>query len=121
MRDIDDVFLEDTVDENGDEAITFDSEIYDYVFSDDSIKTDKLWDGLIEGSSQASGCPAVLEFLGGDHEEVSRVVMFQPTEDELTVIRLKDGKEERTIPLKQLSCVRLATLPSGFEQEDQVS
>lgn len=114
----DKIFPEDVENSSDEESVNFDSEIYDYVFSDDNIETDSLWNGLIGGESDAPGCPAVLEFLGGEREEVSCAVLFHPTPDELSILHLDDGSQDRVIRLAELSCIRLAHLPSFIKFDD---
>jgi len=107
--------------DTGDEAVDFDSDIYDYVFSDDTIQTDELWDGLIDDRPNAQGTPAILEFLNGKREEVGRLDLFRPTPDEVTIVALDDDAGERSVPLQELCCIRLAKLPSSFDLQKDPS
>jgi len=86
--------------------------IYGEVFSDGIDEIDNLWDDLFPSSSENQGLPAVLQYIDGRMEDVSSAVLFQPTRDDVTII-LEDGSE-RVVPLKQLSCIRMADIPSQF-------
>ncbi len=115
----DSVFADDPPKSSADnETISFDSEIYDYVFSDDRIETEQLWDALVEGCSENSGCAAVIEFLDGRREEVSRLLLFQPTGGEVSIINMESGKTDRVIPLSEICCIRLAAIPVAHDQTD---
>lgn len=98
------------------ETIDFDSEIYDNVFSDDTLETDKLLGGLIDESSRTACSPAILEFVGGRREEVFRAQLFQPTPCELTILQEESGNGKRIVQLRELCCIRLSRLPDGCEQ-----
>lgn len=97
--------------EGNNDTVAFDSDFYDSVFSDDSIETEELREGLADELHDAVGTPAVIEFLGGGREEVSRLVLFAPSPEEITVIDENHGR--RIIPLHEISCLRLAKMPEG--------
>jgi len=103
-----------------DDSIEFDSEIYDYVFSDDSLDTEEVWDGLIHDDTETRGFPAILEFLGGAREEVSGALLFQPTRKDLTITQ-EDGSIDRIVYLEQLACIRFAGMPPEFHKEKNSS
>jgi len=117
LREIENVYDKTFAEEPGerkDDTVAFDSDFYDSVFSDDTIETEKLRDGLADEPHDTVGTPAVIEFLGGSREEVSRLVLFEPSPDEITVIEENGEKGRRIIPLKGISCLRLAKMADGF-------
>jgi len=93
------------------DTVAFDSDFYDSVFSDDAIETEELREGLAGETSGAVGTPAVIEYLGGGREEVTRLLLFDPTPDEITVIEEHPGNGRRVIPMHEISCLRLARMP----------
>ena len=95
------------------EPVEFENKIYDYVFADDVLETEKLWDGLIDTAGGSACSPAILEFVGGRREEVFRAQLFQPTSGDLTILQEESGDHKRIVPLRELSCIRLARLPAG--------
>lgn len=98
-----------------DDIVSFDSDFYDSVFSDDTIETEQLREGLADEIHETAGTPAVIEFLGGGRKEVSCAVLFEPTPDEITVIDENTENGRRTFALGEISCLRLAKMPEGFE------
>ena len=110
------VFPEDSV--SGQEgSVEFENKIYDYVFSDDVLETEKLWDGLIDTTGGPACSPAILEFVGGRREEVFRAQLFQPTSGDITILQEESEDQQRIVPLRELSCIRLARLPVGCEKK----
>lgn len=99
----------------GGDAIEFDTGIYDYVFSDDSLESDDLWDSLADEDPGREGFPAILEYINGDREEVPGVLLFQPSEDEITIVQ-DGGNSTRVVPLENLACVRTAGVPQEFDK-----
>lgn len=99
------------------EDVEFGSRIYDYVFADDRLETEDLWDGLIDKSAPDSNSPAILEFIGGQREEVFNAQLFQPTAGEISILQADAESSSRIVSLRELSCIRLARLPAGCEQE----
>ncbi len=97
-------------------SLEFDDNIYDYVFSDDSLETEEVWDGLIHDDTETRGFPAILEFLGGAREEVSGALLFQPTSEDLTITR-EDGSIDRIVYLAQLTRIRFAGMPPEYHKE----
>lgn len=96
------------------EAVEFDHQIYDFVFSDDTLETEELWDGLIGGASgRTASSPAILEYVGGHREEVFRSLLFQPSPAEITILQEDDIQSQRVVPLRELNCLRLARMPAG--------
>ena len=95
------------------DTIQFKDDLFDYVFSDDSLETDEVWDGLTQDQSKTRGVPAILEFLGGGREEILRALLFKPFDTDISIIG-EDGNVDRVVPLERLCCVRLAGLPDEF-------
>ena len=116
----DDVFPEDSA-ATQEETVEFASKIYDYVFSDDSLETEKLWDGLIDGNDGSGSSPAILEFVGGRREEVFKAQLFQPTCGDITILQAEAEGSKRIVPLRELCCIRLARLPSDCAREMDTS
>lgn len=110
------VFPEDSAPEQ-DETVEFENRIYDYVFADDTLETEKLWDGLIDTTGGPASSPAILEFVGGRREEVFRAQLFQPTSGEITILQEESGDAKRIVPLRELCCIRLARVPAGCEKK----
>lgn len=106
----DTVFPAETADKDND-PLEFDNSFYDFVFSDDTIETLEAWDELVQTSPKTDTFSANLEFLNGNHEEASRVILFKPTNKDISLIR-QDGHVERVIPLAQLTCIRMAGMPA---------
>lgn len=103
------------------DTIQFKEDLFDYVFSDDSLETAKVWDGLTQDHGVTKGVPAILEYLNGEREEVLRALLFQPHVGDVSIVG-EDGEIERVVPLESLCCVRLAGLPDEFQrQQDAVS
>lgn len=110
------VFPEDSY-SGQEESVEFENKIYDYVFADDILETEKLWDGLIDTAGGPASSPAILEFVGGRREEVFRAQLFQPTNNDITILQEESGGRQRIVPLRELSCIRLARLPAGCEKK----
>lgn len=108
----DDVFTE-RIPDNEETPLEFDDSFYDSVFSDDVIESDEAWGGILEPSPKQDSFSAVLEFLGGDRQEVSSAILFQPTPNDISILR-QDGYVERVYPLEQLACIRIAGLPAQY-------
>jgi tetratricopeptide (TPR) repeat protein len=106
--------------QSGEDSIEFDSNLYDYVFSDDSLDTEEIWDGLVHDDTETRGFPAILEFLGGAREEVSGALLFQPTKEDLTITQ-EDGSIDRIAYLEQLSCIRFTGMLPEFHKEKNSS
>lgn len=109
LDEVDDVYDDLT---NLDDGLDFDDDLYDYVFSDDSLESEEILRGQSKGSGKDTGSAAILEYLNTTREEVPWVYLFQPTDDELTLVD-EEGGEPRIVSLEQLSCIRLARPPSG--------
>jgi len=102
------VFPEDS--DSDDNALQFDDDLYAYVFSDDYIEDDTVWDNLIHDNAETLGFPAIIKFHGGDREEVSGLLLFQPTNNDITITQ-GEGGTKRVIPLEQICCIRMAEMP----------
>ncbi len=97
----------------GEDELDFDDDLYDYVFSDDSLESESLLDTLATPHTASTGFPAILEYLNGTREEIPWTHLFTPTEDQLTLVR-SEGAEGTIISFDQLSCIKLTRVPSGF-------
>ena len=105
---------------NGDNALQFDDDLYDYVFSDDSLDDDTVWDNLIHDETDTRGFPSIIEYHDGDREEVPGVLLFQPTRNEIT-LTLDDGNTKRVVSLAQISCIRMAGIPQDIVKVQDAS
>lgn len=114
----DSVFPEDS---NGYEnALEFDDDLYDYVFSDDQLEDDTIWDNLIHDETDTRGFPSIIEYHGGEREEVSGALLFQPTHNDIT-LTLDDGSTKRVVPLEQICCIRMAGIPQDIAKVQDYS
>ena len=104
-----------------DDTIDFDSRLYDYVFSDDTLESDTLLASLAADKPQQLDFPAILEYLDGRRDEVLVTSLFGPARDEIILARKEDGGKEIIIALEQLSCIRLARMPAGFARNKDAS
>lgn len=95
------------------DAFNFDGRAYDYVFSDDTLESDELLASLTDVQAEHSEFPAILEYLDGRREEASVIRLFGPGPDENTLALKRNGDED-IVSLDQLSCLRLARVPTGF-------
>ncbi len=100
---------------DADDELDFDDDLYDYVFSDDTLESDSLLAGLTTSQTKKNGYPAILEYVDGKREEVPWTYLFEPTENELTLVYDEEAKPT-IISLEQLSCIRLARVPSQFSR-----
>jgi hypothetical protein len=107
---VDNVYEDLTID--ADDALDFDDDLYDYVFSDDVLESDTLLDSF-SSRHKTAGFQAILEYLNGKREEVSSAFLFEPAEDELTLVHDERAKPT-VVSLEQLSCIRLTRVPAGF-------
>jgi tetratricopeptide (TPR) repeat protein len=113
------VFPEDVKD-SGNDPLEFDNSLYDYVFSDDTIENEGTWDRIVQPAPETNSFPAILEFIGGKRLEVAGVIVFKPTNKDISLTR-QDGHVERVIPLEQMGCIRIAGMPEGLAKEKNSS
>lgn len=104
-----------------DATIDFDSQLYDYVFSDDTLESDTLLASLAADKPRQPDFPAILEYLDGRREEVLITRLFGPLQDEIILARKEEGGREIVTPLELLSCIRLARMPAGFARNKDAS
>lgn len=113
MAHVDNIYDELMADPDEDE-FDFDDEVYDYAFSDDTIESDDLLESLVSGDTEDhKGIAAIIEFLNGEREEVPWTYLFEPTEDELTLVHEQDSDGE-IVSLDDVVCIRLAKPPTGM-------
>lgn len=108
----DKVFPDDGEGEN-DATLEFGNDFYDYVFSDDEIKDEDAWEGIVHPPEKQKGFPAILEFIGGKRIEVAGAILFSPTDRDISLLR-QDGYVERVIPIEQVTCIRMAGMPKNY-------
>ena len=84
---------------------------FDYqTFRDDNPETQKLFKDHFKPAPELLYHPAILEFLNGRCLEASRVILFKPTHNDISIIR-DDGYIERVVKLQHLTCIRTQELP----------
>lgn len=101
----------------GEARLEFAGELYDYVFSDDTLESDNLLSSLVDEGAPSSHFPSILEYLDGRREEGLITKPFGPDLDR--IVLESDGQGARTVSLELLSCVRLARVPEGFGPGDE--
>ncbi len=77
---------------------------------------DNLYDEFYPGSSESQKSSSILEFLDGIKENVAQVALFQPTNNDISILG-EDGNAERTLPLVKFKCIRTSSAPAGFPEE----
>jgi tetratricopeptide (TPR) repeat protein len=80
---------------------------FDYA---DTIDTEEAWKGPVSPASEGRCYSAVLELVNGKRVEVAKMRLFEPTNNDISIIR-QDGHVERVIPLKHIACIRQAEIP----------
>jgi len=105
---------------DADDELDFEDDLYDYVFSDDTLESDNLLEKVSTPQTTKTGAAAILEYLNGKRQEVPWTYLFEPTEDEITLVH-DEGAEPEIVSIEQLSCIRLSRVPSGFarNKDDQ--
>ncbi len=96
-------------------SLTAIDNVYDELFANGSGEIHNVWDECFSDLPDNRSFPALLEFLDGGIENVSKVVLFQPTNNNITIIK-EGGGGNRIFPLNQFSCIRMAGLPAEFVQ-----
>ena len=112
MVDVDNIY-DDLMSDPGEDEFDFDDEVYDYAFSDDTLETDDLLEGLVSGDLDDEGIAAIIEFLNGTREEVPWTYLFEPTEEELTLIHEQESDGE-IVALDEVVSIRLSRPPAGL-------
>lgn len=118
MAEIENIY--DTVYPDGSEydeedTIKFEEDLVDYVFSDDSLEADDVWDGLTRDQDETKGVPAILEYLGGEREELLHAQLFKPQENQVSIVD-EDGNVDRIVPLENVCCIRLTDIPANIRE-----
>jgi len=118
LNNIENVYEDLTLD--ADDELDFEDDLYDYVFSDDTLESDNLLEKVSTPQTTKTGAAAILEYLNGKRQEVPWTYLFEPTEDEITLVH-DEGAEPEIVSIEQLSCIRLSRVPSGFarNKDDQ--
>lgn len=93
------------------DTIQFEDDLFDYVFSDDSLEDDEVWDGLTKDQDESKGTPAILEYFDGEREEVLHAKLFQPGEKDVSIFN-EEGRLDRVIALDSMCCIRVTSLPA---------
>ncbi len=115
----DNVYPDDSQDTEND-AQEFDDSFYDDFFSSDTIETEEAREGFVKPASETSHYPAIIEFINGKTLEVARARLFEPTKNDISIIR-QDGHVERVIPLEHITCIRNAEIPSKLTKDKNSS
>ncbi|HDK43697.1 MAG TPA: tetratricopeptide repeat protein, partial [Desulfobacteraceae bacterium] len=91
--------------------------VWDELFANSPEEIDNVWDQCFSDPSENRSFPAILEFLDGRIENISQAVLFQPANNnDLALMDEGGGDGNRTFPLHQCSCIRMAGLPAEFAQ-----
>lgn len=104
-----------------DDAIDFSGDMYDYVFSADTLESDALLPNLAASPARQQNFPAILEYLDGRREEVLLTRLFGPAPDEIEIAWAGNGGREQVIPLEKVSCIRLARVPADLARNRDVA
>ena len=99
-----------------DNPLDFDDSFYDHVFTDEAIESEDTWNAITQPATEKNDFPAILEFIGGEREEVAGAILFTPTPNDISLTR-EDGYVERVIPLEQLLCIRTTSIPGRTDQQ----
>lgn len=105
----DTVFPIDSQDAEND-TLELDDSFGDDVFLNDTIETEEAWEGLAKPTPEIRNYPAILEIVNGKRLEVARARLFEPTNNDISIIR-QDSHVERVIPLEHMACIRMAGIP----------
>lgn len=111
LNTVQDVYENLTQDAN--DELDFDTDLYDYAFSGDTLESDDLLENLATPQTKKTGFTSILEYLNGNRQEVPWTYLFEPTQNELTLVHA-EGAEPEIISIEQLSCIHLSKLPAGF-------
>ena len=111
LKNVENVYEDLTLDV--DDELDFEDNLYDNVFSDDTLESDSLLENLATPQTKSTGSAAILEYLDGKRQEVPWAYLFEPTDDEITLVHT-EGAEPEIISIEQLSCIHLSRIPSGF-------
>jgi len=111
----DTIFLSDSRDSAENDPLEFYDSYVDDVFSDDNIETKEACEELVKPAPEAHDYPAILEFVNGKRLEVARARLFEPTNNDISIIR-EDGYAERLIPLEHIACIRMAGKPAKLNK-----
>ena len=111
----DTIFLSDSQDLAENDSPEFYDSHYDDLFSDTSFETNEACGELVKPTPETHCYPAILEFVNGKRLEVARARLFEPTNNDVSIIR-EDGYAERLIPLEHIACIRMAGKPSKLNK-----
>ncbi|MCL7486955.1 MAG: hypothetical protein M8357_02125 [Desulfobulbaceae bacterium] len=111
LNNVDSIY--DDLTQDGEDDIDFDTNLFDYAFSDDILESDAILQSPANPQTKKTGFATILEYLNGRREEVPWTHLFEPSKDQLTLIR-DEGAEPGIISLEQLSSIRSTRAPTGF-------
>lgn len=111
LNDVENIYEDPTLE--ADDELDFEDDLYDYVFSDDTLESDNLLESLTTPQTKQTGYASILEYLNGKRQEVPWTYLFEPSANELTLVHA-EGEEPEIISIEQLSCIRLSRVPNGF-------
>lgn len=95
--------------------------VWDELFASSPEEIHNVWDECFSDPSENCSFPAILEFLDGGIENISKAVLFQPANNDDLTLMEERGDGNRTFPLHQCSCIRMAGLPAEFAQPRDLS
>ncbi|HHO47753.1 MAG TPA: tetratricopeptide repeat protein [Desulfobacteraceae bacterium] len=84
-------------------------------FPGDALSTAEGEGGFGKPDAGSRPSPAILELVNGRSLEFARVRLFEPTADDVSIIR-QDGHVERVVPLEHIACIRTAEVRPGHKR-----
>ncbi len=102
-------------------SLTAIDNVWDELFANSPEEIHNVWDECFSDPSEDCSFPAILEFLDGGVENISKAVLFQPANNDDLTLMEESGDGDRTFPLHRCSCIRMAGLPAEFAQPKDLS
>jgi len=95
--------------------------VWDELFASSQEEIHNVWDECFSDPTENCSFPAILEFLDGGVENIAKAVLLQPAKNDDLTLMEESGDGNRTFPLHQCSCIRMAGLPAEFAQPKDLS
>ncbi len=87
--------------------------LFDELFPEKVMQIDDVYDVLFSGQTSSKEYPAIVEFVDGRKENISRASLLDfAGEKSIRIIDEVSG--ESSIPFDQISCIRMSQLPEDF-------
>lgn len=94
--------------------------LYDESFSGSALADEQAPEETAPVSSEAEEFSAVLEFVGGMRQEISRVRLFEPQKNSILLIDAETN-DELVVFFEQLACIRISGRPAGTSDQEKES